>query len=189
MIRIGILGGIGSGKSFIANNFGYPVFNADKEVSEIYKKNKKVYLRLKKKLPKYISTFPLHKAEIAKAILANNQNLNKIISIVHQEVRKKLKLFIKKNKNRKIVVLDIPLLLENNIKNKKDVLIFIEANKSEIYRRLKKRKNFDKKLFNKFKKIQLPLNHKKNKSDFIIKNDFTKKNAKKSIKSILKKIL
>ena len=36
MIRIGILGGIGSGKSYIANSFNYPVFNADKEVSKIY---------------------------------------------------------------------------------------------------------------------------------------------------------
>ena len=36
--KIGILGDIGSGKSFIAKQFGYPVFNADKEVNKIYKK-------------------------------------------------------------------------------------------------------------------------------------------------------
>ena len=40
MIRIGIVGGIGSGKSYIAKNFGYPVFNADNEVNKIYKSNK-----------------------------------------------------------------------------------------------------------------------------------------------------
>ena len=50
MIRIGILGDIGSGKSFVANNFGYPVFNADHEVSKLYKKNKKVFFQLKKNL-------------------------------------------------------------------------------------------------------------------------------------------
>ena len=38
MIRIGILGDIGSGKSFIAKSFGYPVFNADVEVGKLYKK-------------------------------------------------------------------------------------------------------------------------------------------------------
>ena len=58
MIRIGILGNIGSGKSYVANNFGYPVFNADKEVSKLYKKNKKVFKKLKKKLPEHISSFP-----------------------------------------------------------------------------------------------------------------------------------
>ncbi len=52
MIRIAILGDIGSGKSYIANNFGYPVFNADSEVSKIYKKNKKVFDKLKKKITK-----------------------------------------------------------------------------------------------------------------------------------------
>ena len=43
MIRIGILGDIGSGKSYVANSFGYPVFNADQEVSNLYKKNRKIF--------------------------------------------------------------------------------------------------------------------------------------------------
>ena len=51
MIRIGILGDIGSGKSYVANNFGYPVFNADIEVSKLYKKNKIIFIKLKKNYP------------------------------------------------------------------------------------------------------------------------------------------
>ena len=113
MIRIGILGDIGSGKSYVAKNFGYPVFNADSEVSKIYKKNKKIFHKLKKKLPRYISKFPIDKNEVSVAILSNKNNLKKIINIVHLEVRKKMKLFLNKNKNKKFVVLDIPLLLEN----------------------------------------------------------------------------
>ena len=58
MIRVGILGDIGSGKSYVANQFGYPVFNADQEVSKLYKKNKKIFFKLKKKLPKYINSVP-----------------------------------------------------------------------------------------------------------------------------------
>ena len=127
MIRIGILGNIGSGKSYVANNFGYPVFNADKEVSKLYKKNKKVFKKLKKKLPEHISSFPINKNEITEAILSNKVNLKKIITIVHLEIRKKLKLFLKKNKNKKVVILDIPLLLENKINNKKDILVFVES--------------------------------------------------------------
>ena len=52
MIRIGILGDIGSGKRYVAQSFGYPVFNADYEVSKLYQHNKKVYQKLKKSLPK-----------------------------------------------------------------------------------------------------------------------------------------
>ena len=77
MIRIGIVGGIGSGKTFVANNFGYPVFNADYEVSKLYKQDRKIYLKFKKKLPKYIYTFPIDKNEITKAILANQTILKK----------------------------------------------------------------------------------------------------------------
>ncbi len=189
MIKIGILGGIGSGKSYVAKNFGYPVFNADLEVSKLYKNDKKIFVKLKKKLSKYIYSFPIKKNEISKAILANKSNLSKIVKIVHLEIRKKMNIFLKKNKKKKIVILDIPLLLENKINNKKDILVFVESKKSEILKRLKKRNNFNKQLFNKFQNIQLPLSYKKKKSNFVIKNNFTKKSVKNRIKNILKEII
>jgi len=188
MIKIGILGDIGSGKSFVAKKFGYPVFNADEEVSKLYQKDRKIYLKLKKELPKFILSFPVKKKEISKAILSNNLNLKKIVRIVHKEVRKKMKIFLKKNKNKKFVILDIPLLLENKIANKRDILIFIETKKSDVLKNLKMRKNFNKKLFNKFNRIQLPLDYKRKRSHFVIKNDFKKKTAIKSVKIILNKI-
>ena len=115
MIRIGILGSIGSGKSYVATNFGYPVFNADLEVSKLYKKNRKIFNKLNKIFPNYIYSFPVKKNEISEAILANKFNLKKIVKIVHLEVRKKMNIFLKKNRKKKIVILDIPLLLENKI--------------------------------------------------------------------------
>ena len=189
MIKIGILGDIGSGKSFVAKTFGYPVFNADDEVSKLYRKDRKIFKKLKKKLPNYIFSFPIKKKEVSKAILSNNSNLKKIVNIVHPQIRKKLNLFLIKNKLKKIVILDIPLLLENRINDKKDILIFVHAKKKEILKKLKKRKGFNSRLLKKFKNIQLSLDYKKNKSDFIIKNDFTKKSVKKGIKLILRKIL
>ncbi len=189
MIRIGILGNIGSGKSYVAKNFGYPVFNADYEVSKLYKKDKKIFKKLKKKLPKYITSFPINKNEITKAILSNKVNLKKIITIVHLEIRKILKSFLKKNKNKKVIILDIPLLLENKINNKNDILVYVDSKKIEIDKRLKKRLNFNSKLINKFKKIQFSSSYKKRKSNFIIKNNFKKKSLNKSIKKILNEIL
>ena len=189
MTRIGILGDIGSGKSFIANCFGYPVFNADQEVERIYKNNRIVFKKLKKRLPFYFSSFPIKKIEVIKAILANKNNLEKIISIIHLEVRKKLQIFLKKNRLKKIVILDIPLLLENRIYKKNDILVFVDSNKSEVLKRLKKRKNFNNQILRKFKKIQLPLDRKKKKSDFIIRNNFKKKSAKINVNHILNKIL
>ena len=186
MIRIGILGDIGSGKSFVAKNFGYPVFNADYEVSKLYEKNKNVYQKFKKILPEYIYEFPIDKIQLSKAILANNSNLRKIIKIVHKEIRNKLQSFLIKNKRKRFVILDIPLLLENKINKKKDILVYVESDKIDILRNLKKRKNFNVKILNKFKKIQLPLAYKKRNSTFIIKNKFTQKSVKDGVKKILK---
>ncbi len=189
MIKIGILGDIGSGKSFVAKNFGFPIFDADAEVAKIYQKDKKVFKKLKKKLPRYFTLFPVDKKDVTKAIISSNINLNKIVSIIHLEIRKKLRKFIKKNKNQEVIILDIPLLLENKINKKKDILIFVDAKRSEILKRLKKRKNFNQKLINKFKKIQLSLDYKKRKSQYVIKNNFRPKNVRKYVKYILKEIL
>ena len=188
MIRIGILGDIGSGKSYVAQNFGYPVFNADYEVSKLYQHNKKVYQKLKNSVPKYIFEFPVNKIQLSKAILANNSNLKKIVKVVHKEIRLKLNSFLKKNKNKKFIILDIPLLLENNINTKKDILIYVDSKKIDILKNLKKRKNFNIKILNKFREIQLPLDYKKNRSHFIIKNKFTKKSVNTGIQKILKQI-
>ena len=189
MIKIGILGDIGSGKSHVAKNFGYPVFNADIEVGKLYKKNRKIFNKLKKALPKYICSFPVDKNEISDAILANKSNLKKIVKIVHLEIRKKMNTFLSQNRNKKIVILDIPLLLENKINKKNDILVFVKSKKLDILKRLKKRKNFNPKLLNKFKNIQMSLDYKKKKAQFVIKNNFTKKSVNKSIKKILKDIL
>ena len=128
--------------------------------------------------------------EVSMNTIAANleKNLKKIVKIVHSEVRKKMLLFLKKNNKAKIVILDIPLLLENKINDKNDILVFVDSKKSEILKRLKKRKNFNLKIFQKFKDIQLSSNYKKKKSHFIIKNNFRKKSVKTGINNVLERI-
>ena len=189
MIRIAVLGDIGSGKSYVARQFGYPVFDADSEVSKLYKKSRKCYVRLKKALPNYVTSFPVRKKNLLKAVMFNKNNLKKVIKIIHPEVRKKLNTFEKKNKRKKIIVLDIPLIMENKINKKNDILIFVDAEKKEINKRLKKRPNFNLKIFNKLKKLQLSVEKKRKISDFIIKNNFKHNSTKKNVKKVLEKIL
>ena len=186
MIKIAVLGDIGSGKSYVAKQFGYPVFNADAEVAKLYRKNRKCYYKLKKILPNYITSFPVKKIELSKAIMASRQNLKKIVKVVHPEVRNRMNDFIKKNRNKKFVILDIPLLIENKLNKKNDILIFVDAKKKEINKRLKKRPNNTIKIL---KKFQLPVELKKKKADFIIKNNFRSNSIKKNAKIVLRKIL
>tara|TARA_B100000787_G_scaffold90644_1_gene67019 strand:+ start:792 stop:1361 length:570 start_codon:yes stop_codon:yes gene_type:complete len=189
MIRVAIVGDIGSGKSHIAKLFNYPIFNADSEVAKIYKSNRQCFKNFKKILPKYFLSFPIQKKEIIKAIVDSESNLRKITKIIHPEIRKKMNIFLKDNRKKEVVILDIPLLLENRLNQKGDIIIFIQSKKIEVIKRLKKRDNFNLDLLNKFKKIQLPLSYKKKKSDFIIRNNFNNKSAKMDVEKILKKIL
>ena len=189
MIRIAVLGDIGSGKSYVAKQFGYPVFNADVEVAQLYRKSRNCYKKLKKALPKYIVSFPINKIEISKAIINGQHNLKKIVKIIHPEVRSNMNIFIKKNKNKKFVILDIPLLIENKLNKENDILVFVDAKKKEIQKRLKKRLNYNPKILNKLKKLQLSLEIKKKKSNYLINNNFKESNIKKSVKLLKKKIL
>ena len=185
MIRIAVLGDIGSGKSHVAKQFGYPVFNADAEVFKLYRKSRKCYNKLKKALPNYITSFPVKKIELSKAIMSNRQNLKKIVKVVHPEVRNRMNNLIKKNRSKKFDILDIPLLMENKLNKKNDILIFIDAKKKEIKKRLKKRNSVNTKIL---KKFQLPVEYKKRKADFIIKNNFRHNLTRKSVKKVLGKI-
>ena len=189
MIRIAVVGNIGSGKSFVAKSFGLPVFDADNEVSLIYKKNKFFFKKLRKKIPKLIKSFPIDKKEILNCILANNKNLKIITKIIHPIVRKKMDLFIKKNKKKRAIVLDIPLYLENRLNKKGDIIIFVDANQNLIKKRLRERPNYNKKLLNKFKKIQLKSNLKKKKSNYKIANNFNPLALKKTVNNLKFKIL
>ena len=189
MIKIGILGEIGSGKSFVSKQFGLPIFNADKEVKNIYNNDRSCFIKLRKKLPKFINSFPIKKKNLIKAILSNIKNLREINKIIHPIVRKKMNKFFLKNFNQKAVILDIPLLLENKINTKSYILIFVDAKKKNIEKNLKKRKYYNRNLLNKLRKIQISLNSKKKLSNFIIENNFKSKPVKNRVKIIKKKIL
>ena len=189
MIRIALVGEIGSGKSYASRLFGFPVFNADKEVIKIYKKDRKAYQLIKKKLPNHFFSFPIRKEQIAHAVNKNTKNLKKISKVIHPLVRKKMRTFLRKNRKKKAIVLDIPLYFENNLNKKGDVIIFISTRKKNIYSALLKRRKSNIKLLKKLGKLQQSILIKKKKSHYVIKNDFNSRNLKKNVKIIKYKIL
>ena len=189
MIRVGVMGGIGSGKSFIAKLFNCPVFNADKEVNRVYKNDKNCFVKLKKRLPNFINSFPVKKKQLINAIKKDKKNLTKISSIVNPIVRKRMKVFLAKNKKNKMVVLDIPLLIENKLNKKDDVLLFVKSHKKEVLKRLKKRANFDAKVLKSLDENQIILLKKRKLANYIIDNNFTKIIMKKKVNFLKKKIL
>ena len=188
MIKIAILGDIGVGKTFVSKLFGFPVFNADKEVKKIYKSNKKCFNKLKKKFPNKQITYPINKKVLIDIIIEKKQNLKIINEIVHPIVRGKMKSFLKKNKNKKAIVLDIPLYLENKLNKKRDYLIFVNAKTGDINKKISRRKTSNK-LIKLLKRFQMSNKIKRKKADFIINNNFKELNVKRNVRIIKSKIL
>jgi len=191
MIKICIVGSIGSGKTYISKLFAgkkFPIFNADEEVSNVYRQ-KSIFTKLKKTLSKYIASYPIDKQELIQAISSNQNNLKKIIKIVHPEVRKKMKLFLQKNKSKKVVIMDIPLLLENKLHEPEDVIICIDANQKLLDAKLKQRPSYNKKMISILRKIQLPIEEKKLLADFVLVNNYKKKTMQLRVKELLGRIV
>ncbi len=189
MIRIAVLGDIGSGKSFFAKQLKIPLFCADEVVQGLYTKNRSLFTKLQKIFPRNLKKFPIKKFELINIINKNPINLKKIIKIVHPIVRKEMKLFLKKNKNKKAIVLDVPLFLENKLNLETDILVFIDADQKKILFRLKKRKNFNQKIFKFLKSLQMPVHIKKEKADFVVKNNFNSAKMKKEARVLKNKIV
>ncbi len=189
MIKIILVGDIGSGKTYISKLFKAPCFFADAEVKRLYKNNIQCFNKLKKKFPQFIKTFPIKKIELSNTIKDKSSNLKSIGFIVHPFIRKKLNMFLKKNRKKKIVVLDIPLYLENKMYKRKDVIIFLKTKKEDVDKKLKKRKNFSQKLINLLRKSQLTLKQKKNKSNYVLVNNYNSAIMKRKVKILKAKIL
>ena len=189
MIRICLVGDIGSGKTYVSKLFGAPCFFADIEVKKLYRNNRQCFIQLKKKFPKFIKTFPIKKIELSKTVKNKFSNLKSIGFIVHPFIRKKLNSFLKKNKKKKIVVLDIPLYLENKMYKRDDVIIFLKTSKKDVNKKLKKRKNFNQKLINILRKSQFTLKQKKNKSNYVLVNNYNSAIMKRKVKILKTKIL
>ena len=187
MIKIGITGSLASGKTTVAKTMSskkYPLFDADKSVKKIYQSNifkSKVYKKFKLKNKKNI------KNKIKKIISTNKKSLRDLEKIIHPIVRRDIKKFTQKNKNKKYLVFEIPLLIESKLMKNYDKIIFVNSKKNLRLKRYLKKGN-SKKVFNLLNKRQLPPSKKIKYCDYVINNNGSLKLLKKNIKNIMIKL-
>jgi len=191
MVRVGIIGSVGSGKSFVANIFkelNFNIFSADNEVNNIYKKNKNINKKISKFFKLKLYKGRINRQELRDALKKNPKKFSFLNKIIHPIVRKKLILFLSKFKKTRLVVLDIPLLIENKMFNFVDIFVYVKTRSNSFNTRIKKRKNLDKIFLNILKKQQRSEKIKEGYADFIIYNS-SKNKVKLQVKNIIDKIL
>lgn len=191
MVRVGIIGSVGSGKSFVANIFkelNFNIFSADNEVNNIYKKNKNINKKISKFFKLKLYKGRINRQELRDALKKNPKKFSFLNKIIHPIVRKKLILFLSKFKKTRLVVLDIPLLVENKMFNFVDIFVYVKTRSNSFNTRIKKRKNLDKLFLNILKKQQRSEKIKEGYADFVIYNS-SKNKVKLQVKNIIDKIL
>ena len=191
MVRVGILGSVGSGKTFIANIFkelSFNIFSADNEVVNIYKNNKIVNKKIAKFFKLKLYKGKINKQDLRDSLKKNPKKFKFLNKIIHPIVRKKLAIFLSRFKKNKLVVLDIPLLVENKMLNFVDILVLVKTRSNSFLSRIKKRKNLDKQFLNILRKQQASEKIKESYADFIIYNS-SKNKVKLQVKNIIDKIL
>jgi len=191
MIKVGILGSVGSGKSFVANIFkelGFNIFSADQVVSQIYERNKNINKKISIFFKLKLNRGKINKNELRDTLKKNPKKFKYLNKIIHPIVRKKLILFLSKYKKTKLVVLDIPLLIENKMFSFVDIFIFVKTKPNIFKIRIKKRRNLDKQFLKLLENQQADEKIKKSYADFTVDNS-TKDKVKLQVKKILDKIL
>ncbi|MFY8169821.1 MAG: dephospho-CoA kinase [Candidatus Fonsibacter sp.] len=191
MVRVGILGSVGSGKTFIANIFkelSFNIFSADNEVANIYKNNKIVNKKIAKFFKLKLYKGKINKQDLRDSLKKNPKKFKFLNKTIHPIVRKRLAIFLSRFKKNKLVVLDIPLLVENKMLNFVDILVLVKTRSNSFLSRIKKRKNLDKQFLNILKKQQVSEKIKETYADFIIYNS-SKNKVKLQVKNIIDKIL
>ena len=186
MMKIGITGSLASGKTTVCkllSNNRYPLFSADNVVKELYRSSSfrnSVSKKFKIKNNNQI------KKNLKKMIFNNSAELKKLEKIIHPLVRKKMKKFPAKNKNKKLLFYEIPLLIESKLMKYFDKIIFIKSKKQLRLKRFKS-KNGDKKLFNLLNNKQMRDNKKIKFCDHVIVNEKNLKILKKDLSTIISK--
>ncbi|WP_341818396.1 dephospho-CoA kinase [Wolbachia endosymbiont (group B) of Ennomos erosarius] len=175
---IGLTGGIGVGKSFVANcfqEFGAAVFDADSVVHQLYKVDKSIISYAEKNFPGVVVNGEIDRTVLSKYFLAYDENWKQFQSLVHAVVRNELELFIAKEIkiDRKLLVLDVPLLLETKFYLYCNLIVFVHADSVVQAQRLNER-NIDKEKLNLISNVQLSIEEKRKMSDFIIDTSVSK---------------
>lgn len=174
MQKIGLTGGIGSGKTMVAEilkNSGYRVFNSDEVAKNILKNDKEVHEKLKNIFGEeiFVDGKPVSK-KIATIVFGNPEKLKALNEIIHPKVASAFSDFCK-NTNEKIVFKEAAILIESGTYKELDKLIVVHAPMEKRIERVMKRDKTDREAVEKRMKNQMSDGERNKFADFLIIND------------------
>ncbi len=189
VIKIGITGSIGMGKSTVSSIFrnnNIKVWDADFEVHNLYKKGKEGYNSIISIYPELEDKVEINRKKVSNLLREKKIDLKLIEEIIHPLLIRSREEFIKKNKKDKLLIFDIPLLYETKAYIWLDYVINVFCSKKNQIERLKQRENFDIKKINYLISKQISVNQKNKKADYVINTDQDLKQVERQVINFIK---
>ncbi len=179
IIRVGITGGIGSGKSHLANVFralGYPVFDCDKEAKALYDTDKQLKAELIALFGEKLYQTEdglLDRKALGSIIFSSDKALEKVNALVHPAVRQAFSLWSKEQKKRghKLCFLESAILFNSNLSNLLDKTLLVAANETTRLERAMQRDKVKAELIRQRMSKQMSQEKMKTLADIVINND------------------
>ena len=192
MLKVGITGGIGSGKSTVSRFFselGVPVYDSDQRAKSLMQHDDSIIIKIKKEFgdDSYLNNV-LNRSHIAEIVFKNELKLKQLNAIVHPVVRTDFNNWLSQNSNARFIIKEAAIMIESGAYKDLDKLIVVNANREQKIKWIKKRDHLL--LEDIENRIQNQLSDKiRNQyADFIIENNSSKKELKQQVLSIYNKL-
>ena len=194
MIVVGLTGGIASGKSFVTKYLHilkFPVHESDNVITNLYNSYDKNFVNFlfKNGFKNSLLKKKINKETIREEIFNKKEKKITLEKYLHNEVRKKRNIFLKNNKKKEIVFLDIPLLFENKLEAKCDIICSTIAPLHIREKRALQRAGMKKKIFKQIIKNQTKDKERKEKSDYLINTTLTRTKTCSQVDNIIYNLL
>ena len=193
--KIAITGKIGTGKSVLLNQFkflGYKTYSSDQMVKDLYAKDKHIISEIGKLNPSLILNKKIRFDELSNKAFKEPGFLLKLEKLIHPRLHHIRSRIIKinqinRNRNRNIVVFEVPLLFEKKLQNNFDLVILLKCQKYLQIKRVLKRENMNREKFENINKKFIPERKKIILSDYVINSGIGKNYTMSKIKELIKK--
>jgi dephospho-CoA kinase len=176
MLRIGLTGGIGSGKTVVADIFrqlGMPVYEADAEARILTENNKEIKSELKKKFGSeiFLKDDSLDRKKLAALVFSDAEKLSQLNSIVHPYVKEHFNSWLQQHNGNKYIIKEAAILFESGSDEGLDKIICVTAPEKIRIQRVVDRDNTTEEKVQRIMKNQMTEEERTKRSDYIITND------------------
>lgn len=190
---VGLTGGFGSGKSFVASIFkalGASVVDADKLGHKALRKGSAAYKKVVKAFGRKIllPDLSIDRKALAGIVFTDRKSLARLNRIVHPEIIRNIVKRIRSAAKSEILIVDAPLICETNITGLMNVLIVVKASKNNQMERGSKKFGMSRNDAYRRMAYQMPLKSKIRLADYVVDNNGTKEDTKEQVKKIWKMI-